>query len=140
MIDLKYCIEKGLIRKVLPSRQKAVQSISKAKELLQEAEQNLEENRVNSAVIVCYLALFHSARALLFKDGYREKSHECIIRYVEEKYVGKGLSPIDIQKLEKYKMQRTHTQYDISYTPSEEETEKMLEFAKKFAEKIEQTI
>ena len=112
--------------------------ISKAKELLQEANAGLEDGRINSAVIVTYMAIFHAARALLFKDGYREKSHECIIRYLEEKYP--EIKTAQIEELEKYKSERTHTQYDVNYTPSEEQAEKMLKFAEKFIQTIEELV
>ena len=139
MIGLNECIKRGLIRKIAASREKAKQSIEKAKELLQEANQNLENELTNSAVIVSYLSIFHAARALLFKDGFREKSHECIVRYIEEKYGGK-ISQKQIELLEKFKDERMHTQYDVSYSPSEEDAEKMAEFAAEFIETIEQLI
>ena len=66
-----------------------MQTINKAKELIEEAGENLEDGRYNSATVVAYLALFNSARALLFKDGYRERSHICIARYLEKKYKSK---------------------------------------------------
>ena len=138
MIDFNDCIAKGLLGKIPASREKALQSIEKAKELLEEAKANIEEERINSTVIVAYLALFHAARALLFKDGYREKSHECVIRYIEEKYP--EIKAEQIEALEKYKAERTHTQYDISYSPSESEAEKMIKFTEKFIQTIEEII
>lgn len=139
MIGLNECIERGFIRKIAASNEKARQSVEKAKELLSEATQNLENELINSAVIVSYLSIFHAARALLFKDGFREKSHECILRFIEEKY-GSKIPRKQIELLEKFKDERMHTQYDISYSPSEEEAEKMIEFAAEFIETIEQLI
>lgn len=138
MISYNECIEKGLLRRIPPSREKAMQSIEKAKELLGEAKANLDEERTNSAVIVAYMAIFHAARALLFKDGYREKSHECIIRYLEENYP--DIKTGQIEALEKYKNERTKTQYDVSYSPNEEQAEKMLQFAEEFIQTIEEII
>ncbi len=43
------------------------------------------------ATIALYNAFFHTARALLFRDGIKERSHFCVARYIEEKYVVKGL-------------------------------------------------
>ncbi|MDD5162643.1 MAG: HEPN domain-containing protein [Candidatus ainarchaeum sp.] len=138
MIDFNECLAKGLLARIPASREKALQSIEKAKELLEEAKASLEEERINSTVIVAYLAIFHAARALLFKDGYREKSHECVIRYLEEKYP--EIKPGQIEALEKYKSERTHTQYDVSYNPSEEQAEKMIKFTEKFIQTIEEMI
>ncbi len=138
MIGFNECLQKGLLRKIPASREKALQSIEKAKELLEEAKANFEEERINSTIIIAYLAIFHAARAILFKDGYREKSHECIIRYLEEKHPEIGKKTIE--ELDKYKSQRTHTQYDISFSPSEEQAEKMLEFTEKFIQTTEEQI
>lgn len=63
MIDFNECLAKGLLARIPASKEKAVQSIEKAKELLEEAKANLEEERINSTVIVAYLAIFHAARA-----------------------------------------------------------------------------
>jgi len=138
VIDFNECVKKGLLKRVPASREKALQSIKKSKQLFEEAKINFKDDRINSVVIVAYLALFHAARALLFRDGFREKSHECIIRYLEEKYP--EIKSEEIELLEKYKAERTHTQYDVSYNPNEEQAEKMLAFTKKFIETIEEIV
>jgi len=42
------------------------------------------------AVVFAYASMFHSCRALLFKDGVQEKSHYCVIEYVKDKYCRGG--------------------------------------------------
>ena len=138
MINVEECINKGLLRKIPASREKARLSLQKASELLEEAKKNLEDERFNSAVLVCYMALFNAARALLFKDGFREKSHECIIQFLYEKYAATKKLPKEmIDLLEKFKSERNLTQYDVSYTPNEEEIEEMVKFAGEFIQEIE---
>jgi len=138
LIDLKECIEKRLLRRVPASRDKAVQSIEKAKTLLVEAKADLEDERLNSAIVISYLSIFHAARAVLFKDGYREKSHECIIRYLEETH--SEIPQKTIELLDKFKSERTQTQYNINYYPTEDKTEKMISFTEKFIQEIEEII
>jgi len=141
LIDFNECLEKGLLRRLPASKTKALQSIGKAKELLLEAKADFNDGRFNSTVIVAYMALFHAARSLLFKDGFREKSHECIIRFLEEKYVKTKKIPLDfVELLDKFKAERTHTQYDVTYSPSEEEAEKIINFTGKFIELIEEMV
>lgn len=141
MIDFEECLKQGLLRKIPASKQNALNSIEKAKELLNEAKTSQKNEQINSAVIVSYLSIFHAARALLFKEGYREKSHECIIRFIEEKYSKTGKIPrMTISMLDKYKSERTLTQYEITYSPNEEEAEKMLKFAEEFIREIEELI
>jgi len=83
----KDCIEKGLLRKVPSSKDKALQSINKAKKWLEEAKKTLAGEAFDSSVLASYMVMFHSARAILFRDGFRERSHACVARYLEEKYV-----------------------------------------------------
>ncbi|MBU4501226.1 MAG: HEPN domain-containing protein, partial [Nanoarchaeota archaeon] len=85
------CIRGKLLRKIPSSKEKAEGSIKTARKWLEEAEKNLKGKAFNSSVISSYLAMFHSSRAILFFDGFREKSHYCIARYLEEKYVKKKL-------------------------------------------------
>ncbi|MDI3488538.1 MAG: hypothetical protein PWR26_1255, partial [Methanosarcinales archaeon] len=51
---------------------------------------NFESGAFRSALLSTYLAVFHSARAVLFRDGVREKSHYCVGVYLE-KYVNQNL-------------------------------------------------
>lgn len=84
------CVDKGLLRKIPASKEKGSRSLEKAEKWLKEAEKTLKSGAFNSSALASYLAMFHSARAILFVDGYREKSHACIARYLEEKYVRPG--------------------------------------------------
>ncbi len=87
--ELEKCFKRNQLRAVESSNEKAKLSIKLAKEWLMEAEKNLENSTCKSAQISTYLAFFHSARAVLFRDGIREKSHYCIGVYLE-KYVDNG--------------------------------------------------
>lgn len=84
------CIKEGLLRKVPPSKEKALQSLKKAHEWLKDAESSLKGGAINSSIIASYMVMFHAARSILFLDGFREKSHACVARYLEEKYVKRG--------------------------------------------------
>ncbi len=91
-LRFKNCIEKGLLRKIPASEDNAIRSINKAESWLRESEKTLQSEAYDSSVMSSYLVMFHSARAILFLDGYREKSHACVARYLEDQYVnGKKL-------------------------------------------------
>lgn len=70
----KDCLEKGLIRKIPPSKENAERSFQKAEKWLEESKKTLESKAFYSSVIASYMVIFHSARAVLFFDGYREKA------------------------------------------------------------------
>ena len=81
--------------------------------------------------------MFHSARAILFFDGFREKSHYCIARYLEEKYVKKNLLENKwVELLDHYRELRHDSQYDISFFTSKNEAESALKTAKEFVERM----
>jgi uncharacterized protein (UPF0332 family) len=79
------------------------------------------------------MAMFHGARALLFRDGWREKSHYCIARYLEEFYVKSGkLDGTWVELLDRMRELRHEDQYDIVYEPRADEAEEALKLAEEF--------
>lgn len=132
-LDFDSCVKQGLLRPIPPSKEKAKSSIRAALKWLEEAEKNLKGKAFNSSVLSSYLAMFHSARALLFFDGFREKSHYCIARYLEERYVKKKLLENKwVELLDHYRELRHDDQYSISFFATKEEAESALKTAKEF--------
>ena len=70
--DIKRLEELGLLRKIPKSMKKARESISTAESWLKEAENNLKSKAFRSCILSSYLAMFHSTRACLFVNGFRE--------------------------------------------------------------------
>ena len=89
MNGFETCLQRNLLRKVIPSREKALLSLKRAEEWLEEARRNIRFGSYRTSLVASYMAMFHAARALLFRDGWRE-SHYCIARYIEEFYVKSG--------------------------------------------------
>ncbi len=141
VLDFERCVRKGLLRRVTPSADKARQSIKRAERWLEEAEKSLNSGLYDSCLITSYLAMFHAARAVLFRDGWREKSHFCIARYIEEMYVKKGkLEREWIDLLDRLRETRHADQYDVSYFATREEAESMLNIAFEFVERMEKLL
>ncbi len=126
-----------MLRNIPPSKEKAEGSIKAGFRWLEEAEKDLRIEAFNSSVLSSYLAMFHSARALLYFDGYREKSHYCIARYLEEKYVKKKLLESKwIELLDHYRELRHNDQYSVSFFATKDEAESALRTAKEFVERL----
>ncbi len=133
----KDCVRAGLLRKIPPSKGKADKSVSTAHKWLDEAQKDFDIKAFNSSVIASYMTMFHSARAILFLDGFREKSHYCIARYLEEKYMKKGLLERKwINLLDHTREIRHESQYDVDAFATEGEAESMLKTAKEFVERM----
>ena len=112
--DYNDCMRENLLRKIPPSINKAVQSIKKSKEWLLESEKSLKGGAVGSSILSSYMSMFHAARSILFFDGYREKSHACIARYLEEKYVkNKKLDMKWVELLDHNREVRHDDQYNL---------------------------
>lgn len=65
-----------------------VKEITAAKADLNDAKESLVLKKSKWATIQGYYAMFHSARALLFEKGYREKSHHALFMALRELYAG----------------------------------------------------
>ena len=88
-----------------------------------------------------YLTMFHSARAILFMDGWREKSHACVARYLEEKYVKQGkLEKKWIELLDLNRDIRHDDQYDLSFFSTKEDAEKALKSARSFLDRMKKLL
>jgi uncharacterized protein (UPF0332 family) len=136
-LRFKDCIEKGLLRKLPASEDNAVRSITKAESWLKEAEKSFQGEAYDSSVLSSYLAMFHSARAILFLDGYREKSHTCVARYLEEQYVSKKkLEKKWVELLDHHREIRHNDQYDLSFYSSDEEAKEAFESAGQFLQRM----
>lgn len=132
------CIEKGELRRIPPSKEKAKGSIKAARKWFDEAKINFRSKAYNSSVLSSYLAMFHSARSILYLDGLREKSHYCVARYPEEMYVNKGLLESRwIDLLDHYRNLRHRDQYNISFFATKNEAEKALKIAEEFTRRME---
>jgi uncharacterized protein (UPF0332 family) len=134
------CFERGLLRKVESSRTKSDQSLIQAGEWLSEAEKNLEAEALRSAISSAYLAVFHSARAVLFRDGVREKSHYCIGLYLQ-RYVEDGTLEEDWPMLfDRIRSVRHADQYSFMALPTVEEVQAGIDLAEKFIERMERLL
>lgn len=88
-MNLQECLEKGLIRKASPSAEKTTNSISLAEHKLELSQSEFDAGIFEGSFISSYSAMFHAARALLFRDGFKEQSHYALYVYTKEKYANK---------------------------------------------------
>ena len=128
--------EPGLIKRIAPSPRQAEEQLEKARMLLAEAKGNVGDERPNTAIMAGYAAMFDAARALLFRDGYREKSHACVARYLEVRY-SKQIDSSFIHLLDHYRLRRHKVMYSGEYYPTTEEAKNLVGFAEKFIGLVE---
>jgi uncharacterized protein (UPF0332 family) len=64
----------------------------------QAAKKSCDAGEYKWATIQAYYAMFHAARALLYAEGYREKSHYCLSIALLELYGDIGKLPLSLVK------------------------------------------
>lgn len=83
------------------------------------------------AIIQAYYSMFHSARALIYSRGYRERSHFCLIVAIRHLFAGSGgVSAQLVEALQLGKTLRENADYYGDF--SEEAADQMIERAKEW--------
>jgi uncharacterized protein (UPF0332 family) len=135
--DLEECMKKGLIRKTAPSVEGASKSIARARVWSGQAKEAYDAELYDVSILGSYEAMFHAAKSLLIKDGYREKSHYCVARYLEFAYFKKGLLSKElVTMLDSYREIRHQTAYDTEFEATSEEAKGATKDAEVFIREI----
>jgi len=135
---LDECYERGLLRKVAASNDKAMQSLAQAREWVTEAGYDCDAGSLRSALMAAYMGYFHTARAILYRDGIREKSHYCIGVYLES-YREKGLLEDEwVLQFDHMRGLRQNDQYGLDARPTVQEVRQAQADAGKFIDRMEQ--
>jgi len=72
------CLKEGKLVKIGVQPDLVTKEADAAAYDLQSAEKSLEEGNPKWATVQAYYSMFHTAKALAFHKGYREKSHACL--------------------------------------------------------------
>ena len=89
--EFQKAIEKKKIVRFTKAKVLVKKELKAAQDDLLEAKDRFINKRYKYATITAYYSMFHSARALLYAKGYREKSHYWLIVAMQSLYVEKGL-------------------------------------------------
>ena len=139
-LSYEECLRQGLLRRIPPSREKASQSIQKAQRWLAESQQPLTSGASGASVLAAHLAMFHAARALLFRDGFREKSHACVARYLDQYVTKNALEQKWVDLLDHARETRHDDQYDLSFVSTREDAERAVHTAGEFLKRLQELV
>lgn len=133
------CLKSEKIKKFSRGKSLAPKEIRLAEEDLKTARRSFEDGNYRWCVIQTYYSMFHSARALLYFQNYREHSHYCLIQAVKELYVKLGkLEPSFLEALVEAKNLREAADYYGEY--SDANAKKLLNKAGKFIERTKEIL
>lgn len=129
--EFEKCLERGKIKTFSKAKQLVFKELDLAKEDLKTAEESFEDKNYKWATIQAYYSMFHSARALIYQKGYREKSHFCLAEALKSFYISEGILPSRfLEALQLGKSLRENADYYGDF--DKEGTESMVASAKDF--------
>ena len=139
-MDLNDCLEKGLLKKDYPDKEKSKKSLETADNKLVLAKKLFNFDILEETFTNCYAVMFHAARALLFKDGFREKSHYGLFVYIKEKY-SDHLEKRFINELNSLRLERHEINYGLENIHLEKsDAEVVLKIAEEFITAVRKII
>lgn len=140
-MNLDDCLQKRLIRQERPDREKALISIKISEKKLDKAKESYEYSIFDAAVILAYTSMFHAARAVLFRDGFVEKSHKCVVLYLYEKYAKAGkLEQKYVNILDEMRAERHETIYGLDFEASASDADIAIRQAEEFLKRIKEML
>jgi len=105
--------------------------LARAKEDLEHAIKDFNENDLRMAANRAYYSIFHSMRTLLALDGKDFKKHSGVIAYFNQHYIKTNIFPNNLYTLiSEAQDVREENDYTDFFTPDLEETRQQIESAK----------
>lgn len=139
-MDVTECFEKGLLKKDKPDREKALKSIAMAKNKIESAKKLMKYKMYNICLVDIYSSMFHASRALLFRDGLKERSHYAVYIYLKEKYKDK-IEQRFLNELDALRMERHDFFYGLDEIKvSEKEAVEGISMAEEFIRAVERVV
>ena len=126
-MKLDDCFRRGLLKRITADKENALRSLELSMSNIDDAEASMSIRRYRVVVVSSYTAMFHAARAILFRDGVKERSHECIPVYIKESYPRLVRAA---NTLDSYRRFRHNVIYGLDVLLDEDEARAVLDAAK----------
>ena len=117
-LEFQRCLDKHWLVRMPEARSLSSRELDVAGDDLTEAQAAYERRSYKWSTIQAYYAMFHAARALLYSQGYREKSHRCLSVAMRHLFVAKGiLEAVLIDGLDDVRALREDADYRTEFSP-----------------------
>lgn len=134
MNDFERCLKERRLVKIKPSNKIIQKELESAEYDLERARNSFNEEDFKWAAVQSYYSMFHAAKALVLKKGYREKSHFCLIIALKELYVSENRLRVEmVENLELCMNLRHEADYGLTY--HQESAETAIKYAEEFLDK-----
>jgi uncharacterized protein (UPF0332 family) len=133
-IEFQKAIERKRLLRFTKGKKLVKKELEAAKDDLSEAENRYRNRKYKYATITGYYSMFHTARALIYSQEYREKSHYYLLVALQSLFVAKGLlDKSSVEDFHQAMILREEADYHGEFT--KEGAQVTIESAKKFLQK-----
>ncbi len=122
-MNIQDCLDKRLLQKTVPDPLTAEKSLQAARRKLSLASAELDNGLFDGCFVSAYAAMFHAARALLFKEGFKENSHYALYVFLAERFSGR-LEERFITEFDHMRTERHNLMYGLDENEIEEDEAK----------------
>ena len=137
--QIRRLLEERKLVKIGLDKELVSKEIKGSKYDLDKARKSLADGDFKWATVQAYYAIFHLARALLYSEGYREKSHRALLLAVRELFVKRGeLKEEFIRKFESAMDLREEADYGLEF--SEDGAREVVKDAENFLRTCERIL
>ena len=95
-LEFQRCLDKRWLIRMPEARYLVTKELDVSQNDLVEARSSLDRESYKWSTIQSYYAMFHTARALLYSRGYREKSHYCLSVALRYLFVARGQMDVNL--------------------------------------------
>lgn len=137
-MNIKKAVEEGFLERVKPDKELVDKEISESDYDFDKSKSAFEEEDYKWCIIQSYYSVFHSAKAVLFMLGLKERKHFAINIVLEELNNKGEIESIYVNDFKAAASAREDADYHYSYSKSS--AEHMLEIAEEFNDKMKELI
>jgi uncharacterized protein (UPF0332 family) len=140
-LNLEDCFQRRLLRRDKPDARKSERSLQVAAAKLEQAQRSYSHEIYDASLVLAYTSMFHTARAVLFRDGVLEKSHVCLVEYLRQEYSKKGrISEGYVNSLDRMRTDRHEAIYGLETTVTKEQAEHAIRQCREFMEIVKKLV
>jgi len=139
MNDFERCVKERHLLRIKALREMIEKEITSATYDLSRSKESMQDEDYKWASVQAYYSMFHAAKALVLKKGYREKSHYCLIVAIRELYVKDGTMNDELADTLELCMHLRHdADYGLNY--DEESAETAIRYAQQFLSAVKKLL
>ncbi len=91
MNEFERCIKERRLIRINASKEMIRKELSNAEYDLNSSKESIRDEDYKWAAVQAYYSMFHAAKALVLKKGYREKNHYCLLIALNKLFVNQDL-------------------------------------------------